>query len=72
MALIVETLERSFRYQGITLPDPNPSLSIKQVMALFSGTYPELANAKPITDTKTEGGKTKEVTTFHIAAGTKG
>lgn len=64
----ITRLERSFEYNGITIPDPNPSLSIREVQDILSHQYPELANAKPRTETKGE----KSTITFTVAAGTKG
>ena len=52
----VTQLTRIFSYNGTDLPDPNPSLSIREVQDLLSAQYPELANAKPRTETS--GGRT--------------
>ena len=41
----VDALERSFTFQGIRLPDPNPDFSIEQVRDMYVATYPELATA---------------------------
>lgn len=41
----VETLRRTFSYNGITLPDPNPEFTPEQVRDMYITTYPELATA---------------------------
>jgi len=41
----VEVLQRSFRYQGVVLPDPDPNMSVEQVRDMYVATYPELATA---------------------------
>ena len=41
----VEQLERSFTYNGLRLPDPDPSLTIEQVRDMYVSSYPELATA---------------------------
>lgn len=64
----ISKLERVFSYNGTDIPDPNPAASLAEVQDILSATYPELANAKPHTETK----GTKSITTFTVAAGTKG
>lgn len=66
-------LQREFIHekgqQKITLPDPNPDMSADQVLAFYSGTYPELNNA-------TVNGPVyrndRQVFTFRSTVGTKG
>lgn len=70
MALTLESLERSFQYNGLTLPDPDPRLSVEQVQAFHARQYPELGNAKPMVE-NTANGKEKRIT-FTVPAGTKG
>ncbi len=41
----VKTLERSFVFNGVKLPDPGPELSVEQVRDIYVATYPELATA---------------------------
>ncbi len=41
----VDVLQRSFRYQGISLPDPDPSMTVEQVRDMYVACYPELATA---------------------------
>ena len=72
MALSVQTIEREFCYSGMTLPDPNPAMSIADVQALHTAQYPELATAKPHVTQKATAEGTKEIVTFNIAVGTKG
>lgn len=62
-------LTRSFKYNSVTLLDPNPALSPDQVREFFATQYPELNNAV------VEGPLTKNGTvtyTFTRAAGAKG
>lgn len=66
--ITIEPVLRKFTYNGTDLPDPNPDLSIGEVQQLHAAAYPELLTAKPHTEMK--GGR--EVTTFHVAVGTKG
>ncbi|MFO0433102.1 MAG: PRTRC system protein C [bacterium] len=44
-ALQVKPVKRTFKYAGITLPDPDPKLSEDEVRQMYSATYPELATA---------------------------
>lgn len=64
----VTALTRIFSYNGTDIPDPNPALSIREVQDILSAQYPELANAKPRTES--EGSRT--TVSFTVAAGTKG
>lgn len=60
---------RSFRYNSITLPDPNPALGPEQVREFYASQYPELNNAV------VEGPVTRNAVasyTFTRAAGAKG
>lgn len=41
----VTTIERKFKYNSISLPDPNSSLSPDAVREVYSAQYPELASA---------------------------
>ncbi len=69
MALQTQTLERSFRYNSIDLPDPGPQYTIEQVRDLYSATYPEIVSAGVDGPEEREG---KLVYTFRRAVGTKG
>ena len=43
MALIVET-KREFKLDKKTLPDPDPKMSVKEVIKFYSAQYPELTS----------------------------
>ncbi len=38
-------LARSFTYNGVKLPDPDPRMTAEEVKSLYSHQYPELATA---------------------------
>ena len=62
-------ITRRFRYNSITLPDPNPALAPEQVREFYASQYPELNNAV------VEGPVTQDAVatyTFTRAAGAKG
>lgn len=62
-------ITRSFKYNSVTLPDPNPSLGPDQIREFYATQYPELNNAV------VEGPATKSgvaTYTFTRAAGAKG
>jgi PRTRC genetic system protein C len=62
-------IERTFKYNSVTLPDPNPEMSVDQVREMYAAQYPELLNAV------VEGPVTKDhvsTYTFTRAAGAKG
>jgi PRTRC genetic system protein C len=62
-------ITRSFRYNSITLPDPNPALGPEQIREFYASQYPELNNAV------VEGPVTSNALatyTFIRAAGAKG
>jgi PRTRC genetic system protein C len=50
------TLSREFTYNGVKLPDPNPSMTLEEVRAVYTNQYPDLATA-PITGPETSDGK---------------
>lgn len=56
MTAVVLTLARVFRYDGIDLPDPDPTASPEEVLAHYSQQYPRLAGGKVI-DSVVEGDK---------------
>lgn len=69
MALQATPIVRVFKYNGTTLPDPNPSASIAEVQTMLSATHAEIANAAidgPVTK-----GATHEYTIVK-SVGTKG
>lgn len=41
----IETLERTFKYNGVTLNDPGAHMTPEQVKEFYSAAYPELATA---------------------------
>jgi len=40
-----KSLSRSFTYNGVKLPDPDPRMTPEEVKAVYSHQYPELATA---------------------------
>jgi PRTRC genetic system protein C len=73
MAIKVETLEREFHFKKdgnkVMLPDPNPKLSVEEVLRFYGGQYPELTTAT-LDGPKTEG--KKAVYSVKTTVGTKG
>lgn len=71
MAIILNNIEREFVIDksGATLTDPNPSLTVEQVMNHYSTQYPELTTA---TVHGPEIGGDKVVYRFKTTIGTKG
>lgn len=69
MPLTPKPLTRTFCYNGLDVPDPNPALTPADCLKLIAASYPELVNAK-IEASKIEGG----IQTFNIRpiAGEKG
>lgn len=65
----VEALRRTFSYNGITLPDPNPQFTVEQVREMYVTTYPELATAAIEGPKPVAGGMEY---TFARAVGAKG
>lgn len=73
MAFEANVLKREFKFDKdgtmVTLPDPNPEMSVEEVQRFYSHQYPELTTAtfgKP----KTDGGKM--VYNIETTVGTKG
>ena len=69
MAITTQALERSFNYNGATLPDPMPNGTLEDVRDIYSATFPEIVSAS-IEGPETVGGKL--VYKFRKAIGTKG
>ena len=69
MALTVAKTTRVFQFHGIRLPDPNPSMSVDEVKALYAAQYPELATAV-VNGPEASGDKMRY--TFDRAIGSKG
>ena len=60
---------REFKYNGVTLKDPAPTMPVAKVQGFYARQYPELTNAVvegPVTS------KGKAVYTFRKSAGAKG
>ncbi len=68
MTIEVNEIKRSYRYNGIDLPDV-PGLSPREVRDLYSAQYPELVSAEIDAGEITNG--VQEIT-FKRAVGTKG
>lgn len=73
MPLEAQVLKREFTFQKngtqVTLPDPNPEMSIQEVMQFYSGQYPELTTAtleEPVVEGKKATYKVRQT------VGTKG
>lgn len=72
MAIELKKLDRKFELERnnttIYLPDPNPAMSIEEVIDFYSGSYPELLNSSHTT-AELDG---NIVYKFKTIAGTKG
>ena len=68
---MIETkvLSRSFTYNGVKLPDPDPRMTQEEVKIIYSHQYPELATAS-ITGPEASGEHLQY--SFVRAIGTKG
>ena len=64
-----KALSRSFRYNGVKLPNPDPRMTPEEVKAIYSNEYPELSTAA-ITGPQAAGGQMQY--SFVRAIGTKG
>jgi PRTRC genetic system protein C len=62
-------LARSFSYNGVKLPDPDPRMTPEEVKAVYSHQYPELTTAA-ITGPEASGEQL--LYSFARAIGTKG
>lgn len=56
MTAKITTVERSFRFGSLTLPDPDPSATPEQVRALYAPNYPALG-AATVEGPEVEGGR---------------
>lgn len=65
----VQTLTREFKYNSLTLADPDSGLNPEQVAEIYSMTYPELTNTV-VEGPEIKGGKM--VYSFLRAVGSKG
>lgn len=72
MAIKIEKVKRKFNLekngQTISLTDPNPAMTVSEVMDFYSTKYPELLNAKESSEKK-DG---EIIYNFKTIAGTKG
>ena len=64
-----KSLSRSFTYNGVKFPDPDPRMTPEEVKILYSHQYPELATAA-ITGPEASGERLEY--SFVRAIGTKG
>lgn len=69
MTIAVTALSRAFRYNGMTLPDHDSTMSVEQVKNAYAVAYPELVSATIEGPTEKDGVLTYE---FRRGAGTKG
>jgi PRTRC genetic system protein C len=65
----MEVLKRAFKYNGRSLPDPDPAMSPDEVRAFYANTYPELQSG--VVDGPDDEGS-KLVFELRRAVGTKG
>lgn len=65
----MEILRRVFKYNGRSLPDPDPAMSPDEVRVFYANTYPEL-QAGVVEGPEDEGNKL--VFELRRAVGTKG
>jgi PRTRC genetic system protein C len=45
MSIIVQTLTRTFSFNGVNLPDPGPDFSPEEVKDMYVNMYPDLSTA---------------------------
>jgi PRTRC genetic system protein C len=64
-----KALSRSFTYNGVKLPDPDPRMTPEEVKIIYSHQYPELATAAI---TGPEAARDQLQYSFVRAIGTKG
>jgi PRTRC genetic system protein C len=67
--MTINKMARSFRYAGLTLPDPGPELDVESVRSLYAASYPEITTAALTGPEAVDG---TLVFTFAKAIGTKG
>ena len=65
----METLKRVFKYNGRSLPDPDPAMKPDEVRTFYAHTYPELQSG--VVDGPEENGARLEYE-LRRAVGTKG
>lgn len=69
MSVETRAMDRTFVYNGLHLPDPDPKLTPEQVRDAYSATYPEITTAA-IEGPEATGGTLRYK--FTRAIGTKG
>lgn len=69
MALQLKPMVRQFSYNGVKLPDPNPSMTVEQVRAQYVPRYPDITTASIEGPEAVDG---KQVYRFTRAVGSKG
>jgi PRTRC genetic system protein C len=69
MSVQVRAMERTFTYNGLQLPDPDPRFTAEQVRDLYASSYPEITTAS-IEGPDATGGTLRYK--FTRALGTKG
>lgn len=71
MSIVVAAMSRVFTYSGMTLADPDSTMSTKEVAAFYAARFPELTNAEVHDEGVSADGKTQRYS-FQRIAGTKG
>ena len=69
MSVKIETAVREFKYNGLALQDPGPTMTPDEVRTFYARIYPEINNAE-IEGPEHKGNKA--VYEFRRAVGTKG
>jgi PRTRC genetic system protein C len=69
MPIQVQSLEREFIFNGHSLPDPGPNLSVEQVREVYIPSHPDITTAT-VVGPETINGKLRY--TFTRAIGDKG
>jgi PRTRC genetic system protein C len=64
-----ERLERVFKFNELTLADPNQNFTLKQVLDFYANSYPELVNSH-LSEPNVVNNKIEY--TFETKIGTKG
>jgi PRTRC genetic system protein C len=67
--MTIHKMTRSFRYSGLTLPDPASDLDVESVRSFYAASYPEITTAALTGPEAVDG---TLVYTFTKAIGTKG
>jgi len=65
----IEDTRREFRFSGLVLPDPDPTLGIESVRSVYASAYPEITTAAISGPELVDG---KHVYSFQTSVGTKG